>query len=180
MDERGSHQPTTGMVPQSALTHLDEHGRARMVDVGEKAVSRRTARAACRVVVSADTAARLRAGDLPKGDALTVARVAGIQAAKRTAELIPFCHQLALDHVEVAIAVDPAGVVEIRSEASAADRTGVELEAMTAAAVAALTVYDMVKAVERRAWISDLRLTEKTGGGRGDWSSGELHERPGP
>lgn len=152
------------------LTHLDEEGRARMVDVGGKPTSARTARAACRVVVSPDTAARLAAGDLPKGDAVTVARIAGIAAAKRTWELVPLCHQVRLDAVEVEVTVDPgSGVVEVVAETRAADRTGVEMEALTAASVAALTIYDMVKAVERGARITDLRLVEKTGGARGDW-----------
>lgn len=141
-----------------------------MVDVGGKDVTDRTARAACRLVVTPATAAKIAAGDLPKGDAVPVARIAGIQAAKRTWELIPLCHQVALTSVDVGIDIDrPSGVVTITAEAHARDRTGVEMEALTAASVAALTLYDMVKAVERGASISDLRLTEKTGGVRGDW-----------
>lgn len=153
-----------------SFTHLDRGGRARMVAVGDKPVTERTARAACRVLVTPATAHRIAAADLPKGDAVTVARVAGIQAAKRTHELIPFCHQVALTAVEVAIEVDvETGAIAITSEAHAVDRTGVEMEALVAASVAALTVYDMVKAVERGARITDLRLLEKTGGTSGDW-----------
>lgn len=151
--------------------HLDETGRVRMVDVGGKPVSSRTARAACRLEVAAETARLVEAGELPKGDAITVARIAGIQAAKRTAELIPMCHGIALDDVEVMVQVDAdAGQVHITSEARATDRTGVEMEALVAASVAALTLYDMVKGVERGAVVTDVRLLEKTGGTRGDWS----------
>ncbi len=162
--------PGEGVFQADGITHLDEDGRARMVDVGDKPVSARTARARCRVLVSPETAARLAAGGLPKGDALAVARLAGIQAAKRTADLIPLCHHIALDAVKVDVEVDSAsGVVEVRSEARATDRTGVEMEALVAASVAALALYDMVKAVERGARITDLQLLEKTGGMSGDW-----------
>lgn len=157
------------------LTHVEEGtGRARMVDVGGKPVTDRTARAACRVVLSPETARRVAAGDLPKADVVATARLAGIQAAKRTPELIPLCHHVSLSSVEVEITVNTGeGVVEVRSEARARDRTGVEMEALTAAAVAALTLYDMVKAVERGARITDLRLLEKSGGTRSDWRAGE-------
>jgi cyclic pyranopterin monophosphate synthase len=155
------------------LSHLDDEGRARMVDVGGKEPSERTARAACRVVCSPETAALVAEGTLPKGDVIAVARIAGIQAAKRTAELIPLCHQIALSSVDVEISVDAdAGEIRIIGSATATDRTGVEMEALTAASVAALTVYDMIKGVERGASITDLRLLEKTGGQRGDWSAG--------
>jgi cyclic pyranopterin monophosphate synthase len=151
------------------LTHLDERGHARMVDVGGKPVTERTAVASCRVVMAPSTAQRLAEGDLPKGDALPVARIAGIQAAKRTPELIPLCHHVALTSVEVEIAVDAAsGVAEVTATARAADRTGVEMEALTAASVAALTVYDLVKAVQKDVVIDDLRLRRKTGGRSGD------------
>jgi cyclic pyranopterin monophosphate synthase len=151
------------------FTHLDDRGHARMVDVGDKPVTARTAVASCRVVMSPETAARLLDGDLPKGDALPVARIAGIQAAKRTPELIPLCHHVALTSVEVAVDVDPAaGVAEVTATARAADRTGVEMEAMTAASVAALTLYDLLKAVQRDVVIDDLRLRRKTGGRSGD------------
>lgn len=155
----------------SGLSHLDDEGRARMVDVGAKEATERTARAACEVHVTPEVAAALAAGSLPKGDAIAVARIAGIQAAKRTAELIPLCHQLALSHVDLDIAVDPEGRVAITSTARTVDRTGVEMEALVAASVAALTIYDMVKAVVRGARITDLRLLEKTGGRSGEWRS---------
>jgi cyclic pyranopterin monophosphate synthase len=151
------------------LTHLDEAGHARMVDVGEKPVTARTAVASCRVVMAPATAARLVEGDLPKGDALPVARIAGIQAAKRTPELVPLCHHVALTSVEVEVEVDPAaGVADVTATARATDRTGVEMEAMTAAAVAGLTLYDLLKAVQRDVVVTDLRLRRKTGGRSGD------------
>jgi cyclic pyranopterin monophosphate synthase len=157
------------MGDEVALTHLDAQGQARMVDVGAKDVTARTAVAACRVVLSPETARRLVTGDLPKGEALPVARIAGIQAAKRTAELIPLCHQIALTRVEVAIDVDPdTGTAEVVATVDARDRTGVEMEALTAASVAALTIYDLVKAVQKDVVITDLRLRRKTGGRSGD------------
>jgi cyclic pyranopterin monophosphate synthase len=154
---------------EEPLTHLDASGHARMVDVGDKEVTSRTAVASCRVVMSPSTAARLLEGDLPKGDALPVARIAGIQAAKRTSELLPLCHHVALTSVEVRIEVDAAGgEAEVTATARAADRTGVEMEAMTAASVAALTLYDLLKAVQRDVVVTDLRLRRKTGGRSGD------------
>ena len=154
----------------SELTHLDEHGTARMVDVGAKAQTAR--RAVARAVVRMDpaTAARVAAGDAPKGDVLGTARIAGIQAAKRTGELIPLCHPLPLDHVDVDAAVDaPAGTVTITAEARVTARTGVEMEALTAASVAALTVYDMVKGLERGVTVGEVALMAKSGGRSGDW-----------
>jgi cyclic pyranopterin monophosphate synthase len=151
----------------SELSHLDDAGRARMVDVGGKPVTDRRARARAFVRMSADTAAAVARGDAPKGDVLGTARVAGIQAAKRTAELVPLCHPLPLTFVDVRLAVAPEGV-EIEAEARTSARTGVEMEAMTAAAVAALTVYDMVKGLERGIEIAEVALLEKTGG-RHDW-----------
>jgi cyclic pyranopterin monophosphate synthase len=154
---------------EDELTHLDEQGRARMVDVGAKPVTHRTAVASCRVVMSSATAQRLVDGELPKGDALPVVRIAGIQAAKRTPELIPLCHQVALTSVEVAVDVDvAAGTATVTATAHALDRTGVEMEAMTAASVAALTLYDLVKAVQRDVVVTDLQLRRKTGGRSGD------------
>lgn len=154
------------------LTHLDDEGHARMVDVGEKPVTRRTARARAIVRMSSDTAGRVVTGDLPKGDVAAVARLAGIQAAKRTSELIPLCHQIALDRVEVVLEADQeAGTVTITAEASAADRTGVEMEALVAATTAALTLYDMVKAVQRDVVIAEVRLLEKSGGTGGGFRS---------
>lgn len=153
----------------AGLTHLDAQGRARMVDVGAKEVTARTAVAGCTVILAPATAALLADGALPKGDALALARVAGIQAAKRTSELIPLCHQVALTSVAVELEVDRAtGRVVVTATAVARDRTGVEMEALTAASVAALTLYDLVKAVQRDAVITDLRLLRKTGGRSGD------------
>jgi cyclic pyranopterin monophosphate synthase len=154
---------------EPTLTHLDASGHARMVDVGGKPVTARTAVASCRVLMAPGTAARLLQGDLPKGDALPVARIAGIQAAKRTPDLLPLCHHVALTSVEVEIDVDaPAGVAAVTATARAADRTGVEMEAMTAVAVAALNLYDLLKAVQRDVVVTDLRLRRKTGGRSGD------------
>jgi cyclic pyranopterin monophosphate synthase len=150
----------------STFSHLDAAGRARMVDVSGKEVTRRVARASCRVALSAETVARL--GELPKGDAVAVARLAGIQGAKRTGELIPLAHPLPLDQVEVEVAAVPGGV-EIRSRVVATARTGAELEALVACATAALALYDMVKAVERGAVIGELRLEHKSGGKSGAW-----------
>jgi cyclic pyranopterin monophosphate synthase len=150
------------------LTHVDEQGAARMVDVSGKDVTVRTARASGRVLVSTEVVALLRGPGVPKGDALGVARVAGIQGAKRTPDLVPLCHPLALHAVSVEVVVaDDA--VEIAATVRTADRTGVEMEALTAVATAALTVVDMVKAVDRGAVISDVRIEEKTGGRSGTW-----------
>jgi cyclic pyranopterin monophosphate synthase len=152
------------------LTHLDEQGTARMVDVGAKAETARRAIARALVRMDPATAARVAAGDAPKGDVLGTARIAGIQAAKRTGELIPLCHPLALDHVDVGASVDPAaGTVTITAEARVTARTGVEMEALTAASVAALTVYDMVKGLEKGVEIASVVLLEKSGGRSGDW-----------
>ena len=148
---------------------MNLQGRARMVDVGEKEPRRRIARARALVRVSSDTARAVAAGDAPKGDVLATARLAGIQAAKRTDELIPLAHQLALSFVDVSASVDiESGLIELTSEAHATDRTGVEMEAMTACAVAALTVYDMVKGIERGVELQSIVLLEKSGG-RSDW-----------
>jgi cyclic pyranopterin phosphate synthase len=152
------------------FSHLDAHGRAAMVDVSGKAVTRRVAVASCRVELAPETVARLAV--LPKGDAIAVARLAGILGAKRTPELIPLAHTLPLDRVEVEIVAGGAGV-EIRAEVVATARTGAEMEALTACAAAALALYDMVKAVDRGAVITDLRLEAKQGGARGAWRRGE-------
>ncbi len=155
----------------SELTHLDESGNARMVDVGDKPETRRTARAEATVRISPETAAAVAAGDAPKGDVLGTARLAGIQAAKRTAELIPLAHPLPLDRVDVEAEVDPdRGVVVLTAEASVTARTGVEMEAMTACAAAALTVYDMVKGIERGVTIERVELVAKSGGRSGEWT----------
>ncbi len=148
----------------TSFSHLDSDGRARMVDVSGKKVTRRVAEASCRVRLSAATVASL--SSLPKGDAVTVARLAGIQAAKRTGELIPLAHPLPLDLVEVDLEPVAEGV-EIRSRVVTTARTGAELEALVACANAALALYDMVKAVERGAVITDLALVSKSGGRSG-------------
>jgi len=151
------------------LTHLDEQGNARMVDVAGKDPTRRIARARIRLRVSRETALAVQAGQGPKGEVLGTARLAGIQAAKRTDELIPLAHQVSLSFVDVHARIEvDEGLIELTSEAHALDRTGVEMEAMTACAVAALTVYDMVKGLERGVQIEQLVLLEKTGG-REDW-----------
>ncbi len=152
------------------LTHLDEQGDARMVDVGGKPVTERRAVARATVRMSPETAQVVAAGDAPKGDVLGTARIAGVMAAKKTGELIPLCHPIGLDHVDVDAAIDAAaGTVTLTATAGVTARTGVEMEAMTAAAVAALTVYDMVKGVERGVAIEEVVLLEKTGGRSGAW-----------
>lgn len=152
------------------LTHVDDTGRVHMVDVAGKQESERVARAQARVRMSARTLDALERGDAPKGDVLGTARLAGIQAAKRTGDLIPLAHPLALSFADVRTAIDAAhGVVRIEAEARAVGRTGVEMEAMTAASVAALTVYDMVKGIERGVRIEHVELLEKSGGRSGTW-----------
>jgi cyclic pyranopterin monophosphate synthase len=151
------------------LTHVDESGAARMVDVSDKAVTARTATASGRVLVSAEVVALLRGEGVPKGDALAVARIAGIMGAKQTPALIPLCHPLSVSGVTVDLTVaDDA--VEISATVRTTDRTGVEMEALTAVCVAALTVVDMVKAVDKGAVITDVRVETKTGGKSGDWA----------
>jgi cyclic pyranopterin monophosphate synthase len=155
-------------VTEQRLTHVDETGAARMVDVTAKAVTERVATAAGRVLVSPEVIGLLRGAGVPKGDAIAVARIAGIMGAKRTPDLVPLCHPIALHGVTVDIEVaDDA--VEITATTRTADRTGVEMEALTSVAVAGLTVIDMVKAVDPRACITDVRLLTKSGGKRGDW-----------
>jgi cyclic pyranopterin monophosphate synthase len=156
------------MTQPGRLSHLDEAGHARMVDVSAKDVSARQARASGRVLLSAQAIAALRAGQVPKGDALAVARIAGIQAAKRTPELVPLCHPIAIHGVTVDLHVaDDA--VEIVATVRTADRTGVEMEALTCVAVAGLAMIDMLKAIDPAAVISDVRVEEKTGGKTGGW-----------
>lgn len=152
----------------SELTHLDSQGRARMVDVGGKPETQRVAVALGRIRMNAATLAALRDGRTPKGDVLAVARVAGIMAAKRTGELIPLCHPLALDAVSVEFAFVEDGV-EARATASLTGRTGVEMEALTAVSVALLTIYDMAKAIDKGMVLGGIRLIEKRGGKSGDW-----------
>ena len=150
------------------LTHLDAAGNARMVDVGDKAETERRAVAEAFVRMPADVVRAVRDGDAPKGDVLGTARLAGVMAAKRTAELIPLCHPLALSYVDVRASVEDGGV-RLEAEARLRGRTGVEMEALTAASVAALTVYDMVKALAKDVEIASVRLVEKDGGKSGSW-----------
>lgn len=155
---------------KASLTHVDADGAAHMVDVSDKQVTRREATASCRVVMLPQTAQLLADAGLPKGDALPVARIAGIQAAKRTHELIPLCHPLAISSASVDIAVDvDSGEAIVEATVAVNGRTGVEMEALTAASVAALTLYDMVKAVQRDIVVQDLRLLHKSGGRSGDY-----------
>ncbi|CAN5192887.1 cyclic pyranopterin monophosphate synthase MoaC [soil metagenome] len=157
------------MGEEPRLTHVDESGAARMVDISAKAVTGRVAVATGRVLVSAEVVELLRGDGVPKGDALGVARVAGIMAAKRTPDLVPLCHPLGISGVAVDLQVTDLAVA-ITATVRTTDRTGVEMEALTAVAVAALTVVDMVKAVDKRAVISDIKVESKTGGKSGDWS----------
>jgi len=152
------------------LPHWNARGEARMVDVGAKSATVRVAVASARVRVAAETAKRLAAGTVPKGDVMGVARIAGISAAKRTDELIPLCHRVALTSVEVDLRLDPRRrTVEVTATARAFDRTGVEMEALVAASVASLTLYDMLKGIDRGITITDVGLLEKSGGRSGTW-----------
>ena len=151
------------------FSHVDDSGAARMVDVSGKDVTVRTAAARGRVEVSAEVVALLRGEGVPKGDVLAVARIAGIQAAKRTPELVPLCHPLAIDAVTVDLEVSDASV-DIRDEVRTTGRTGAEMEALTSVAVAALTVIDMIKAVDRQATITGIEVIAKSGGRSGTWS----------
>jgi cyclic pyranopterin monophosphate synthase len=156
----------------NGLTHLDEHGHARMVDVGGKAETARKAVATGRIRMSAEALAAIRDGDAPKGDVLAAARIAGIMAAKKTGELIPLCHPLALDAVTVDFAFEEHSI-RVTAAASLTGRTGVEMEAMTAASLALLTIYDMGKALDKGMVIEGLRLLAKSGGKSGDWRAPE-------
>ena len=156
------------------FTHFNEQGRAKMVDVGDKPVTTRTAVAAARVLVSRETFELIRSGGMKKGDVLTVAQVAGVMGAKRTPELIPMCHPILIDGIDLSLSLDEQRLsVEIRASVSCDGRTGVEMEALTAAATAALTVYDMCKAVQKDMVITDLRLVSKSGGVHGDYERKE-------
>ncbi|MER7669473.1 cyclic pyranopterin monophosphate synthase MoaC [Kitasatospora sp. NPDC096128] len=159
--------------PGDRLTHVDDQGAARMVDVSEKAATARTAVAAGRVTVSPKVVELLRGEGVPKGDALAVARIAGIMGAKRTPDLIPLCHPIAVSGVKVDLTVTD-DAVEITATVRTADRTGVEMEALTSVTVAALTVIDMVKAVDKAAAIESVRVLSKTGGKSGDWFAPEV------
>ncbi len=157
-------------VPGSQpLSHLDEQGAAHMVDVSEKAVTKRTAVAAGTLHTTAEVITLISAGGLPKGDALATARVAAILAAKRTSDLIPLCHHLELTGVDIQFEIGTADIA-ITATVRTTDRTGVEMEALTAVSVAALTLYDMIKAVDRAARIDDIRVVSKAGGRTGEWT----------
>lgn len=155
-------------VDDPRLTHIDERGQAQMVDVGAKPDTRRTAVARGEVHLSADTLDLILSGDAPKGDVFATARIAGILAAKKTSELIPLCHPLSLTRVAVDLRAASETVVEITARVETTGKTGVEMEALTAVSVTALTVYDMIKAVQRDARIHNIRLVEKHGGRSGD------------
>ena len=152
------------------FTHFNEQGRAKMVDVGEKPLSRRVALAAGRVLVNENTFSLIKNGGMKKGDVLTVAQIAGVMGAKRTPELIPMCHPILMDGIDLKLSLDEERLsVEILAEVSCDGRTGVEMEALTAVSAAALTVYDMCKAVQKDMTITDIRLLKKTGGVHGDY-----------
>ena len=152
------------------FTHFNEQGRAKMVDVGEKNISRRTAVAAARVMVNDQTFSLIRSGGIKKGDVLTVAQIAGVMGAKRTPDLIPMCHPILMDGIDLDLSLDESRKsVEIRATVRCDGRTGVEMEALTAVSTAALTVYDMCKAVQKDMVITDIRLVQKTGGVHGDY-----------
>ena len=152
------------------FTHFNEQGRAKMVNVGEKPVSVRTAVAAARVLVNEDTFPLIKSGGMKKGDVLTVAQIAGVMGAKRTPDLIPMCHPILIDGINLELHLDEVRhSVEIQAAVSCAGRTGVEMEALTAVSTAALTVYDMCKAVQKDMVITDIRLVSKTGGVHGDY-----------
>ena len=156
------------------FTHFNDQGRAKMVDVGEKPPTRRTATAAARVLVNENTFALIRSGGMKKGDVLTVAQVAGVMGAKRTPDLIPMCHPILMDGIDLSLHLDEQRcAVEIQATVSCDGRTGVEMEALTAVSTAALTVYDMCKAVQKDMVITDIRLIRKTGGVHGDFERKE-------
>ncbi len=158
----------------SDFTHFNEEGRAKMVDVGEKPESHRTAVAAARVLVNRDTFELIKSGGMKKGDVLTVAQIAGIMGAKRTPDIIPMCHPIIIDGVNMALSLDEERCsVEIEASVSVSGKTGVEMEALTAVSTAALTVYDMCKAVQKDMVITDIRLFSKTGGVHGDFTRKE-------
>lgn len=162
------------MRADKKLTHLDESGRADMVDVGGKPTTERSARAGGKVTMKPETLRLMREGELKKGDVFNVARIAGIMGAKRAAELIPLCHPLPLNKIGVDLRLNEAdSAVEIRAFVKTTGATGVEMEALTAVSIAALTIYDMAKAVDREMRISDIRLLEKRGGTRGDYLADE-------
>jgi cyclic pyranopterin phosphate synthase len=162
--------PGRGATSGPRLTHVDERGQARMVDVSGKPVTARSATARGRVLLSPDAVAALRDGTVPKGDALAVARIAGLQAAKKTPDLVPLAHPVAVHGVVVELDVADDGV-DIEATVRTADRTGIEMEALTCVAVAALALVDMVKAVDKHSRITDVRVVAKSGGRSGDWTA---------
>jgi cyclic pyranopterin phosphate synthase len=167
-------QASGGALMSDSLTHLDEQGAARMVDVGTKPETERLAVAGGTVYMQPETLRLIREGALKKGDVLTVARIAGIMAAKRTSEWIPLCHPIALTKIDLDLSLDePASAVRITATARTVGKTGVEMEALTAVSAAALTIYDMAKAVDRGMRLSDIRLLEKRGGQHGDYLAEE-------
>ena len=161
------------------LSHLDAEGRAQMVDVGEQPITRRVCVARGEVRMAPETLVRISEGRLPKGDVLVTARLAGIQAGKRTHEWIPLCHPIPLDTIEVELTPDAAGSrILIRARAAAQWRTGVEMEALVAVSAAGLTIYDMCKAIDRDITLGDVQLESKTGGKSGEWSRGDGGQSP--
>ena len=157
------------------FTHFNEQGRAKMVDVGEKPISQRVAVAAARVLVNEHTFSLIKSGGMKKGDVLTVAQIAGVMGAKRTPDLIPMCHPILMDGINLELSLDEARLsVEIKAEVRCDGRTGVEMDALTAVSAAALTVYDMCKAVQKDMIIADIRLVSKTGGVHGDYHREEM------
>jgi cyclic pyranopterin monophosphate synthase len=159
------------LFAMTQLSHVDEHGRVRMVDTGNKEITSRRAVASARVLMSSETVAALREHRTPKGDPLEAARLAGIMAAKRTSDLIPLCHPLPLTHIDINATLEDDGLA-LQAEVSTNAQTGVEMEALTAVSVAALTVYDMCKALDKGITITDIRLESKTGGKSGDYERG--------
>jgi cyclic pyranopterin phosphate synthase len=157
------------VATEDRLSHLDDDGHAHMVDVGEKAETAREATASGRVRLAPATLRRIVSGDVPKGDVIATARLTGIQAAKMTATIIPLCHTVRLTSVDVSLVAEGEDALRIRATARAYDRTGVEMEALTAVSASALAVYDMVKAIDRNAEIGDIHLVSKCGGRSGDW-----------
>jgi cyclic pyranopterin monophosphate synthase len=152
----------------SKLSHVDQCGKANMVDVGDKVVSVRTARASCKVIISEEVFDAIQNNTNKKGDVLTVAKIAGIQAAKKTSELIPLCHNIFISKIDVELKLEEKSVL-VESFARTESKTGIEMEALTACSVAALTIYDMCKAIDKTMQITDLKLIEKTGGKSGDF-----------
>lgn len=162
------------MAKQGDFTHFNEQGRARMVDVGDKGVTSRTAVAAARVLVNQETFQLIRSGGVKKGDVLTVAQIAGVMGAKKTPDIIPMCHPILLSGINLHLSMDEGRCsIEIIASVSCSGRTGVEMEALTAVTTAALTVYDMCKAVQKDMVITDIRLLDKTGGVHGDFHRGD-------